>query len=89
MNRKGFTISIPQMITAIISMFIVILGMRIFSPIIFTFLDLGWKDMTTYWVLKIVIYLIAFFLVYFIAYSSMYGKKPNVLNEKTERREFE
>ena len=77
-------ISIPQIIIGIVSFFVVTLGFRVFVPIIQPVLDLQWQNSSALWAIKIVIYLIMVFLVYFVTYGTITGKKPEILGGKND-----
>jgi ABC-type amino acid transport system permease subunit len=82
-NKRGFAIPIPQMISGILAFFIAIIGIRIFSPIIFMVTNFAWKSTQAQTMIQIVVWLIMFFLVYVIVYGTIMGKTPNILGTKT------
>jgi len=83
MDKKGFIVSIPQMLIGIFAIFIAMIAFRVFSPIIFMVLGLAWKNANSLLLVKVTVWLISFFIIYFIVYGMIMGKKPNILGENT------
>lgn len=81
-------ISIPQIITGILSMFLGILGVRVIMPLINPIFGMTWNNSLALIVIKLVVYLVISFIIYVIIYGTVMGKAPNVLNVKKQNDEW-
>lgn len=68
-------ITIPQVIMGIVSFFCAILGIRLFSPMIDTILNLMGTGTTLRNVATIIVWLTYFFVVFYLPYIFLFGKK--------------
>jgi len=75
-------ISIPQIVTGIISMFIGILAIRVIMPIINPILALAWHNELALVTIRLTVYLIIAFIIYIIIYGTVMGKMPDILKQK-------
>lgn len=77
-------ITIPQIIIGIISMFIAMLSMRIFAPILNVIFGLGWNNPTTLAILKLITYVVISAILYVIIYGTVMGRKPVLFKKKQQ-----
>ncbi len=80
-------VTIPQMISGVVSFFIAMIGIAVISPFISLVTDLTWKSQMTYYSTLILIYLIIIFIVYIIVYGTITGKKPNIMGGQDQQQD--
>lgn len=77
-------ISIPQIVSGVVTFFIATLGIALFSRVVNPIFNLSWASNFTYYGFLLGFYLVIAFVVYVIVYGTITGKTPNIMNKRRE-----
>lgn len=75
-------ISIPQIVTGIISMFLGILAIRVVMPIVNPILSMTWNNSLALIGVRVAVYLVIATIIYVVIYGTVMGKLPKIIKER-------